>query len=251
VDLGLAGKGAIVTGGSRGIGRATALRLAQEGAHVAICARGEAELRRVAGEVAAFGVKCFASGCDVRDTRALDSFLERAHAALGRVDVLVNNASALSMGNAEADWSTSFEVDLMACVRASQKVVPWLRAQGGGAIVHVSTTAALEGPTPPPYSALKAALISFSKNQAIELAGQNIRVNCVAPGCIEFPGGLWDEVHRKDPETWKQMVATIPGGRMGTAEEVADVIAFAASERASWLRGALISVDGAQHKGNL
>ena len=92
---------------------------------------------------------------------------------------------------------------------------------------------------------------SFSKNQAIELAPENIRVNCVAPGCIEFPGGLWDEVHRNDPKSWQEMVATIPGGRMGTAEEVADVIVFAASERANWLRGALISVDGAQHKGNL
>jgi len=251
VDLGLAGKGAIVTGGSRGIGRATALRLAQEGAHVAICARGEAELRRVEGEIGALGVKGFASPCDVRDARALDQFLEDAHSALGRIDVLVNNASALSMGNAESDWSTSFEVDLMSCVRASQKVVPWLIEQRGGAIVHVSTTAALEGPTPPAYSALKAALISFSKNQAIELAPRDIRVNCVAPGCIEFPGGLWDEVRRSDPKAWAEMVATIPGGRMGTAEEVADVIVFAASERASWLRGALLSVDGGQHKGNL
>ena len=117
--------------------------------------------------------------------------------------------------------------------------------------MHVSTTAALEGPTPPAYSALKAALISFSKNQAIELAPENIRVNCVAPGCIEFPGGLWASVHRDDPQAWARMVETIPGGRMGTAEEVADVIVFALSERASWLRGALLCVDGAQHKGNL
>jgi 3-oxoacyl-[acyl-carrier protein] reductase len=139
----------------------------------------------------------------------------------------------------------------MPCVRASRRVVPWLRAQGGGAIVHVSTTAALEGPTPPAYSALKAALISFSKNQAIELAPHDIRVNCVAPGCIEFPGGMWAGVHRDDPEAWARMVQTIPAGRMGTAEEVADVIVFALSGRATWLRGALICVDGAQHKGNL
>jgi len=251
MNLGLAGKAAVVTGGSRGIGRATALRLAEEGCDVAICARGEAELRAVAAELRASGVEAFAASCDVRSAAALDAFLDQAHAALGRVDVLVNNASALAMGGAEADWHTSFEVDLLPCVRAGQKVIPWLRTQGGGAIVHVSTTAALEGPTPPAYSALKAALISFSKNQAIELAPENIRVNCVAPGCIEFPGGFWADVHRDDPEAWARMVATIPGGRMGTAEEVADVIVFAASERANWLRGALLCVDGAQHKGNL
>jgi 3-oxoacyl-[acyl-carrier protein] reductase len=251
MDLGLAGKAAIVTGGSRGIGRATALRLAEEGAHVAICARGAAELRSVADDIRARGVKAFSAPVDVRDAAALDAFLEEAHAALGRVDALVNNASALAMGDAEDDWRTGFEVDLMPCVRASRKVVPWLERSGGGAIVHVSTTAALEGPTPPAYSALKAALISFSKNQAIELAPRHIRVNCVAPGCIEFPGGLWAEVHRDDPDAWASMVATIPGGRMGTAEEVADVIVFMLSERASWVRGALICVDGAQHKGNL
>lgn len=251
MDLGLAGKAAIVTGGSRGIGRATALRLASEGCHVAICARGAAELRAVAEQIRASGVKAFAATCDVRSAHSLDEFLEQAHTALGRIDALVNNASALAMGRDESDWRAGFEVDLLPCVRASQKVVPWLRQQGGGAIVHVSTTAALEGPTPPAYSALKAALISFSKNQAIELAPENIRVNCVAPGCTEFPGGLWASVHRDDPEAWAQMVATIPAGRMGTAEEVADVIVFALSERASWLRGALLCVDGAQHKGNL
>jgi NAD(P)-dependent dehydrogenase (short-subunit alcohol dehydrogenase family) len=251
MDLGLGGKAAIVTGGSRGIGRATALRLAGEGAHVAICARGAAELRATAEQIRALGVKAFAASVDVRDAAALDVFLDEAHAALGRVDALVNNASALAMGGSEADWRSGFEIDLMPCVRASQKVVPWLRERGGGAIVHVSTTAALEAPTPPAYSALKAALISFSKNQAVELAPDNIRVNCVAPGCIEFPGGLWAQVHRDDPAAWTRMVETIPGGRMGTAEEVADVIVFALSERASWLRGALVCVDGAQHKGNL
>jgi len=251
MDLGLAGKGAIVTGASRGIGRATALTLAREGAHVAICARGKEALEATAADLRALGVKAHAQTCDLGKPDEIDAFLEGAYTSLGRVDALVNNASALSMGDQEGDWRTSFEVDLLGCVRASQKVVPWLREQGGGAIVHVSSTAALEGATPAPYSALKAALISFAKNQAIALAPENIRVNCVAPGCIEFPGGVWDEAHRNDPEFWAQMVATIPGGRMGTAEEVANVIVFALSEPASWVRGELLCVDGAQHKGNL
>ncbi len=250
MDLGLAGKAAIVTGASRGIGRATALALAREGCHVALCARGAHELERAADEVRALGVKVWATRCDVGDAVALASFLDRAREALGRMDVLVNNASALAMGPTEEDWSTCFSVDLMGSVRASQHVAPWLREQGSGAIVHVSSTAALEGPTPVPYSALKAALISFAKNQAIELAPHGVRVNCVAPGCIDFPGGSWDAVHRDDPAFYAEMVATIPGGRMGTAEEVADVIVFAASERAGWVRGALLCVDGAQHKAN-
>jgi 3-oxoacyl-[acyl-carrier protein] reductase len=251
VDLGLTGKGAIVTGASRGIGRATALAFAREGCHVALCARGEADLESAADAVRALGVKVWTRSCDLRDARALASFLDGAREALGRVDVLVNNASALAMGPGEEDWRTGFEVDLLGCVRASQHVAPWLREQGSGAIVHVSSTAALEGPTPVPYSALKAALISFSKNQAIELAPHGVRVNCVAPGCIDFPGGSWDTVRRRDRAFYDEMVATIPGGRMGRAEEVADVIVFAASERASWVRGALLCVDGAQHKGNL
>ena len=251
MDLGLEGKAAIVTGASRGIGRATALAFAAEGCDVAVCARGEEALARTADAIRALGVRAFAQACDVSDADALAAFLDGARAALGRVDVLVNNASAIDMGAGEDAWKTGFEVDLLPPVRASERVLPWLRERGGGAIVHLSSTAALEAPTPPPYSALKAALISFAKNQAVALAPENVRVNTVAPGCIDFPGGMWDGIRREDPASYDAMVATIPGGRMGTDREVADVVVFVASERANWLRGALICVDGGQHKGNL
>ncbi|MCE2389934.1 MAG: SDR family oxidoreductase [Proteobacteria bacterium] len=251
MDLGLEGKAAIVTGASRGIGRAIALTFAAEGCDLAICARGGAALAEAAEEIRARGAAVHAQVCDVSDAAALDAFLDGARAALGRIDILINNASAIDMGSDDSAWRTNFEVDVLAPVRASERVVPWLRERGGGAIVHLSSTAALEAPTPPPYSALKAALISFSKNQAVALAPENIRVNTVAPGCIDFPGGMWDEIHRRDPGTYDEMVATIPGGRMGTDQEIADVVAFVASERARWLRGALISVDGGQHKANL
>ena len=251
MDLGLEGKAAIVTGASRGIGRAIALTLASEGCDLAICARGAEALAEAADAIRARGAEVHAQACDVSDEAALEAFLDAARAALGRIDILVNNASAIDMGSDDSAWRTNFEIDVLAPVRASERVVPWLRERGGGAIVHLSSTAALEAPTPPPYSALKAALISFSKNQAVALAPENIRVNTVAPGCIDFPGGMWDEIHRQDSRAYDEMVATIPGGRMGTDQEVADVVAFVASERASWLRGALISVDGGQHKSNL
>ncbi len=240
-----------MTGGSRGIGRATALALAAEGCHIAICARAAEALQNTAGELCERGVKVHAEVCDVSDPAALDAFLEGARAALGGPDVLVNNASGFGISDDESSWKLGFEVDVMGSVRASWKVVPWLEEAGGGAIIHISSTAALEAPGSPPYSAMKAALISHSKNLAIALAPKGIRVNCVAPGSIEFPGGVWDQAKRGDRAVYDAMLATIPSGRMGTAEEVANAVVFLASPRASWITGAVLSVDGGQHKGNL
>jgi len=250
MDLGLAGKAAIITGGSRGIGRASALAFAREGCHVALCARGAEALETTAGEIRELGVKVHTQTCDVADPAALDSFLEGAHDALGRVDVLLNNASAFGVVDNDAAWEAGFRVDVMASVRASRKVIPWL-AERGGCIIHISTTAALEAPGALPYSAVKAALFSHSKNLAVALAAQKIRVNVVAPGSIEFPGGIWEQIKQTNRPMYDSMLGTIPAGRMGTAEEVADTVVFLASERASWVTGAVLSVDGAQHKGNL
>ena len=249
MDLGLAGKTAIVTGGSRGIGRAIALAFADEGAHVAICARGTEALQATAGELRERGVKVHAESCDVSDAAALDAFLDAARAALGRVDVLVNNTSGFGIADDAGAWQAGFEIDVMASVRACWKVVPWLET--GSAIVHISSTAALEAPGSPPYSAMKAALISHAKNLAIALAPKGIRVNTVAPGSIEFPGGVWDQVKQANRSYYDDMLASIPSGRMGRAEEVANAVVFLCSPRASWITGALLSVDGGQHKGNL
>ena len=251
MDLGLADRAAIITGSSRGIGRAIAAGLADEGCHVAICARGGEALRTAAGELRARGVKVVAETCDVSDPAALDAFLEAARAGLGRVDILVNNASGFGTSDDDHSWQVGFDVDVMASVRASRKVIPWLDEAGGGVILHISTTAALEAPGPVPYSALKAALISHSKNLAVALSARRIRVNVVAPGSIEFDGGVWDQVKRADRPRYDAMLATIPSGRMGTAEEVADAVVFLASHRASWITGVVLSVDGGQHKGNL
>lgn len=252
MDLGLRGKSAVVTGASRGIGRAIALRLADEGARVAICARGELALRDAEAELRARSVPVFAAVCDVADAEALDGFLEAARAALGRVDILVNNPSGFAFADDERAWESTLNTDLMAAVRASAKVAPWMASSGGGAIVHISSIAGLEaGGFPASYSAAKAALVSHAKTLAVALAPQKIRVNTVAPGSIEFPGGLWEQVKHGNPDLYGAVLRTIPWGRMGTPEEVADVVTFLASERASWVTGACIIADGAQHKANL
>lgn len=251
MDLGLRGKCAVVTAASKGIGRATAVRLAEEGTNVAICARGERALRDAEAELRARGVTVYAAVCDVGDHAALDSFLEAARGSLGQVDVLVNNASAFGFTDDQSGWEASLSVDLMAAVRATWKVVPWMSAAGGGTIIHISSIAGLEAGWPAAYSAAKAALISHAKSMAVGLAPQRIRVNAVAPGSIEFPGGGWDGVRQADPAFYKTVLESIPSGRMGTPEEVADVVAFLASDRAGWITGVCLVVDGGQHKANL
>jgi len=250
MDLGIRGKSAVVTGASKGIGRSIALRLAEEGAGVAICARGEAALRKTETELRARSVPVYAAVCDVGNAEALDGFLDAAHARLGRVDILVNNPSGIGLADDPATWQSTLNVDVMAAVRACWKVTPWMA--GGGAIVHISSIAGLEATGfPPSYGAAKAALVSHAKSLALALAPQKIRVNSVAPGSIEFAGGLWADAKQNNPDFYGAILKTIPMGRMGTPEEVADVVAFLVSERASWVTGACIVVDGAQHKGNL
>jgi 3-oxoacyl-[acyl-carrier protein] reductase len=252
MDLHLGGKGAVVTGASRGIGRAIALRLAEEGAAVAICARGESALRVTEAELRQRSVPVYAAVCDVGHPEALDAFLDGARASLGQVDILVNNPSGFVFADDQRAWEATLSVDLMAAVRGSSKVAPWMGAGGGGAIIHISSIAGLEaGGFPASYGASKAALVSHAKSLAVGLAPQRIRVNTVAPGSIEFAGGLWENAKQTNPDLYDAVLKRIPWGRMGTPEEVADVVAFLASDRASWVTGACIVVDGAQHKGNL
>lgn len=251
MDLGLKGKKVVVTGGSRGIGRATALTFAEEGADVAICARGADALEATRGELEALGARAFAATCDVADADDLGRFLDEANAALGGVDILVNNTSGFGVGDDEDGWRTGFDVDVMGSVRASWRVVPWMEARGGGAIVHISSTSGMEAGSPPAYAAVKAALISHAKTLSLQLAPKGIRVNCIAPGSIEFPGGLWEQVREHNPAQYEAIRSTIPFGRLGTDTEVASAVVFVASPRASWIAGVTLPVDGVQHKANL
>ena len=251
MDLGLKGKRVIVTGGSKGIGRATALTFAEEGADVAICARGAEALEVTRKEIAALGVSTFAQSCDVGDPAALTGFLEAARSALGGVDILINNTSGFGLSDDEDGWGTGMQVDLMGSVRATWAVVPWMEEAGGGSIVHISSISGMEAGSPPAYSAVKAALISHSKTLANQLAPSGIRINCVAPGSIEFPGGFWEQIKEHNPQYYESMLNSIPFGRMGTDTEVASAVVFIASPRASWVAGVNLPVDGVQHKGNL
>ncbi|CAE6851312.1 SDR family NAD(P)-dependent oxidoreductase [Paraburkholderia domus] len=249
MDLGLNGKNVVITGASRGIGRAIALAFAREGASVAICARGESALMATAAELNALGVNVYAAGCDVADRGDLDAFLVASRAMLGGVDVLVNNPSGFGVTDDEEGWLVGWEVDVMASVRASWRVAPWMESSGWGSIVHISSIAALEAGPIPPYAAAKAALLAHSKNMATLLAPKGIRINVVAPGSIEFPDGYWDRERQRDPIAYETMRSAMPFGRLGTPEEVAAAVVFVASPRASWIAGAMLVVDGAQHKG--
>jgi 3-oxoacyl-[acyl-carrier protein] reductase len=246
MDLGLAGKGVIVTGGSRGIGRSIALAFAKEGAHVAICARGEEALERTAGELRALGAKVHAATCDLANKADLEAFLDGAHQALGAVHVLVNNASGFGVTDNEQGWEAGYKVDVMATVRACWKAVPWLEAAGGGAIVNVSSVSGLGAGITVPYGAVKAAVISQSTSLAMTLASKKIRVNVVAPGAIEFPGGSWEAIKKANPKMYESTVRKVPWKRLGTPEEVANVVVFLASDAASWITGTTVVIDGGQ-----
>jgi 3-oxoacyl-[acyl-carrier protein] reductase len=251
MDLGLAGKKVVVTGGSKGIGKQIALGFAREGAHVAICARNEGPLRETEAEIRKENVAVYAAPCDVSNTAGLDSFLDAARQQLGGVDILVNNPSALAFTDDSAGWEASVNIDLMASVRATQKVLPWMIEAGGGCLLFIASIGGLEAGWPPAYAATKAALISYAKTLSVSLAPQRIRVNTLTPGSIEFAGGIWAMVKEGNRALYDTVLGTIPWGRFGTPEEVADVAVFLCSKRASWVTGACLSVDGAQHKANL
>jgi 3-oxoacyl-[acyl-carrier protein] reductase len=250
MDLGLTGKRCVVLGASRGIGRAITQGLAAEGASIGICGRDTESLGQAAEELRRLGVKVHAEPCDVADAGSLAAFLDGARAALGGVDVLVHNASALAVGPDLSSWEASLRVDLMAAVHACERVIPWMVETGGGSILLVSSVSGLEASPSSDfaYTTVKAALIAYAKKLAIAQAERGIRVNAIAPGSVEFPGGFWANVKSQDAALYGRVVGAIPTGRMGTPEEIADVAVFLCSPRAGWVTGECVAVDGGQHK---
>ncbi len=249
MNITLEGRNAVIAGGSRGIGRSIALAFAAAGANVSICARGEDGLRAAAADLAAFGHKVHTAPCDLGNGPAVAGYVQAAAAALGGIDVLVNNASGFGASDDEAGWMASINVDLMASVRASYAALPHLE-KSRGSIIHISSISGLtHSARTPPYGAVKAALIQYTLTQAAKYAAQGIRVNCIAPGSIEFPGGNWEKRKTSDPKLYNAILGSIRFGRLGTPEEVANVALFLASDAASWVTGQTIAVDGGQMLG--
>jgi len=256
MDLGLTGKVAVVTGGSRGIGFAAAKALIAEGAHVVVCARGAEQLRMAVEQVRAVatnGAKAAGVTADVSTEAGVATVIDAAVATFGRLDVLVNNVGLAKGADLEsttdADWQDAFDQTLFPAIRASRLAVPHMRKQGGGAIVTVSSIFGRESGGRMTYNAVKAAEISLTKSLAQQLAKDQIRVVSVAPGSIQIEGGSWWKRVQADPKGMAEFVAReLPFGRFGKPDEIGAAIAFLASPKASWVSGTTVVVDGCQSR---
>ncbi|HEV8631531.1 MAG TPA: SDR family NAD(P)-dependent oxidoreductase [Thermoanaerobaculia bacterium] len=255
MDLGLAGKVALVTGSGRGIGLETALALAGEGCRVVLCGRHREPLEAAAAAVSGRGAEALPVVADVTDPGAPPALLGATLDRWGRLDVLVNNVGGNRRKSfadtSDEDWEMVLELNLRCHARLTRHLLPTMIAQGGGSIVFVSSIFGREagGAGLSLYNTTKAAMISLAKILSLEVAAHGVRVNSVAPGSLRFPGSSWDKRVQEDPEGMARFVQeNIPLGRFGTPREVADVIAFLASERASLVTGACWSIDGGQSR---
>ncbi len=211
MQIDIKGRNVVVAGGSRGIGRSIALAFAQAGARVSICARGTEALEATRREIAAHGGLAHAASCDLADAAAITRYIAEAAAALGGIDVLVNNASGFGRNDDEASWESSLDVDLMATVRASREALPFIEASGSGSIINIASGSGLNPSVrTPAYGAAKAAAIHYTRTQAAALAHRGVRVNCVAPGSIEFPGGSWERRKTDDPNSVQRRAGVLP-----------------------------------------
>lgn len=253
MKLELQGKAALVTGSSRGIGRALAEGLLREGARVCLCARGGATLEATRASLASLG-EVTAIAADVATADGASRVVAHAIQTFGALDILINNVGG-SRGTGgfdqvdEAKWREVVDTNLLSPVLVSRPAVEWMKAHGGGCILHVSSIYGREYAPSAPTTAAKAGLIALAKEMAVDLARHGIRVNSVAPGSILFEGGSWHKRQQSDPERIAKMVRDeLPFGRFGRLDEVADVVTFLCSPRASLISGACIVVDGAQGK---
>ena len=258
MDLGIQGKIALVTGASYGIGRAIALALAEEGCRVAICARGVDRLERTAEEIRSKGVECLPIQADATVPEDIDRVVNTVASTWGGIDILVNNVGGIGgrvdmriQDAPEKLWLNAYESNALAAVRFSMRVIPFMRTAKWGRVVTITSVQGREGGGRPWYNMAKTAETSLMKTLALnhELVSDGITFNSVAPGRVIFEGSDWDVFRREDPARFEaRMKADLPLGRPGTPEEVANVVAFVCSERASLVNGAAIAVDGGESR---
>jgi len=247
MDLQLKGLKALVTGGTKGIGRAIAERFAMEGADVAICARNAAEVAETVAALKAMGVNATGAAVDVADSEALKAWVAKAGAELGGLDIVVPNVSALSVQPGEESWRNAFQIDVMGTLATIDAALPLLEKSKAASIVPIVTVSAVEGSemgAGGPYGPLKATLLAHIKYVAPGYVRKGIRINAVSPGSIYFKGGVWNMIEQGMPDLYKSMLERNPMGRMGRPEEVANVVVFVASPMASFMSGTNVVVDG-------
>jgi len=250
MDLGLEGLRAVVSGGTKGIGRAIAETLAAEGVDVAICARNADEVKTTVAALAAKGVRATGRAVDVADGPALQAWIRDVAGEFGGLDIVVANVSALAISNDEAGWKSGFDVDLMGSVRMVDAAMPFLEKSKAASIVTISSVSGREIDfAAGPYGAFKAALIHYTQGLAFNLAGKGIRANTVSPGNTYFEGGVWNKIKDGNPDLYRTALGMNPTGRMGTPQEMANAAVFLSSPAASFITGTNLVVDGALTKG--
>ena len=246
MDLGLKGKRVLITGGSKGLGRAIAEGFAAEGAHVAICARNAEEVAATVAALKGMGVRAFGRALDVADAIILGQWINESAVELGGVDALVCNVSALAVGDSEETWEKSFRVDMMHSVNAVAAAVPYLEKSTSASIVLISSVSGFEVDfAAGSYGAIKAALIHYAKGLSRQLVSKGIRVNVVSPGNTYFDGGIWQNIEHSMPELYNSTLKVNPTGKFGSPQEVAMGVVFISSPVASRISGTNLVIDGA------
>ncbi|MEE2782941.1 MAG: SDR family oxidoreductase [Pseudomonadota bacterium] len=250
MDLGLQGKKAVILGGSRGIGRYTAELFVQEGAHVAFCARGQEGVDKAVQQMSGLNhaVRIFGHAVDLAHAEATRNFVRQAQTELGGIDILIHNASGFGVANDEEDWARSFEVDIMAGVRAVDEALEALKESPAASVIFIGSMASKYhfGRPPSPYGAVKAAMRAFANEVAQNYGRFGIRANVISPGAVWFPGGSWDQRKQENPDFYAKVEKGIPLGRLGTGEELARIIVFTASPAGLWLNATHLAADGGQ-----
>lgn len=250
MDLGLKGLRALVTGGTKGIGRHCAEIFAAEGAHVSVCARNVAEVHATVAALKGKGVTAFGQGVDVADKGALEAWVKASAEALGGIDIVVANVSALAVADDEDAWARGFATDMMHTVRLVNAAMPWLEQSKAGSICAVSSVSGRETDfTGPAYGAFKAALVHYMHGLAVKLAPKGIRANTVSPGNTYFDGGIWQSIETGNPALFAQALALNPTGRMARPEEIARGVVFLSSPASSFTMGTNLVIDGALTRG--